>query len=184
MPLENSTKYIKNTEHNQLGKARLKNLLMLTKKWTHDFEKGKHGELIVGQYLINEGFQVSPIISWNIKDENVIYDANQRIEQASKTIFSPDFLVCGKEEMFFADSKLKNFKNCLGWVNVRDYTKYQKAIKKFGLDLRIYFPITETREIYVLKRLPNPSKFEITKQSDGDVYIIPKELLKLVGHFD
>ncbi len=179
MPLKNRTKLLKNAE----GKARLKNFLALTKVWIDDFAKGKRGELIIARHLINKGFQVSPIVSWNSKDEDEIYDANQRIEQASKTIFQPDFLCANKENVFFAEAKFKEKMCWLGWVNVRDYQKYLDVMKNSGFGFHIYFAIVSTREIFVLEKLIAPSGFEMRPQSDGEVYVVPKEHLKLDGHF-
>ena len=146
---------------------------------------GKIGEQLLKRFLIKQGYQVNPITPWNAKDEKKKYTIEQRIERANKTVFSPDMLVCiDKEHAFFADAKLKGYKNCNGWINKRDYDKYFHVIRSTSfIGFRIYFIIKETHEIYVLNKLIDPKDFPITQQSDGEVYVIPAENLVKIGDY-
>jgi len=163
----------------------IKNLMYLTKLWTRDIEKGKLGENILYAFLTSKGYQVLPIMHYEKERESKIYTKEEKMEKAKKTIFAPDFLVCSEEEIFFADAKWKRSLYCLGWVNVRDYEKYLKAQKQMGFHkscFKIYWTING--KIYCLNKLiEDTSQFKRKPQPDGEVFEIPKKLLKLEGQY-
>jgi len=108
------------------------------------------------------------------------YDTERKIKQTEKTIFAPDFLVVSENEIFFAETKYKTKKAYLGMVNVRDYEKYLKMMRKLRcLGFKIFFYVEETEEIYVLEKLLKPN-FPTKRYYDGEVYQIPESELKLV----
>jgi hypothetical protein len=158
------------------------NLLALAKHWLRDVQKGKLGERIVAQFLTEKGFQVYPIVHYEYEHERELYDIERRIEKARETRFCPDFLVVGKDDIFFVDVKLKSSAKFLGWVNQRDYLKYFSTMKRInGIGFKIFFVVEESPgiSIYALDSLVSPRNFETVAQPDGLVYVVPRERLRL-----
>ena len=163
-----------------------RNILALTKKWTEDLEKGKKAEEVVMFWLTQQGHQVYRILHYKHEEQDKLYSTEEKIKQAEETIFAPDFLVFSESQLFFADVKGKSKKQHLGWVNKRDYDKYFKTMQKVqGIGFKIYFYIEETGEIFQLDELIEPKDFEVKRQPDGLVYVIPpEEHLMLVARLD
>lgn len=180
MPLKNRTKFLKAAKPEP--SHRLQNIQQMVRKWEENLAKGKDGEEETAKFLISEGFQVNKIFSWNYDKSEKTFEDSHRED----TVFSPDFLATGKNEVFFADSKGKTKLRFLGMVNKADYDRYFSMMQKIeGIGFRIYFPIQETGEIYVLQNLIEPKLPCGPSPSDGRLcYTIPKDYLNMVGHFE
>lgn len=156
------------------------NLLAMVQEWNENLRKGKDGEEIVYEYLVKQGYQVNVIASHNIEKSGITFNNDHK----ENTVFSPDFLACKGDEILFVDSKAKSHKGSLGWINVSDYEKYYDTMEKInGIGFRIYFPIKERNEIWVMEKLVSASEFpEPFPSTDGRLtYKIPEKFLKNYG---
>jgi hypothetical protein len=157
----------------------LKAIRILAKDWLEDIAKGKKGESIVYQTLIQHGYTIVPFI---LKEkEEIILTKEEKIERAREEKFVPDALAFKNGEAWFIDVKTKSKRKYLGWVNVRDYHKYWNFMKYLKTPaFIIVFYIEETKEIWFhFLRNPNIETFPIEFQPDGEVYTIPQKELKL-----
>ena len=162
----------------------LRNITQMVKGWTESIEKGNRGQRIICSYLIEQGYQASPILYY--KDEQTSTTLKGYSKEEA-TIFSPDILAVNEHEIFFADAKLKTYTGSLGVINKTAYDSYRSTMQKLtGIGFRIYFAIEKpNKEIYLLEKLIDPKDFpEPYLESDGRLcYRIPKEHLKNLGSY-
>lgn len=181
MPLKNKTKFLKTTRTPRVLSRGIENLLHLIEEWKTRFMKGEKGELETRNYLISQGYQVSKVFSWNFeKSETTFKDKHKE-----DIIFSPDFLVTNGKEIFFAEVKGKTSLSSLGLFNKAPYDKYWNIMQKLqGIGFKTYFPIEDTKKIYILENLIDPKDLPPARYIGGYLcYPIPNKHLKKLGEY-
>lgn len=143
--------------------------------------KGEKGELETRNYLISQGYQVCKVFSWKYEKSETTFNDKHKED----IIFSPDLLVTNDSEIFFAESKGKTRLSSLGLFNKAPYDKYWKIMQKLqGIGFKTYFPISDTKEIYVLENLINPKDLPLARIIEGYLcYPIPTKHLKNLGKY-
>jgi len=133
---------------------KIENILAMTRNWVEDLRKGDFGEKIVYKVLKDESYIIVPFPRFlKLTQKKLTFE--EKAEISREIIKFPDALALKADESdniieaFFLDSKYKSYLASNGVVNERDYDGYWLFIKNVEVDLKLFFYIRETTELYV-----------------------------------
>ena len=154
---------------------KLENILAMARKWVEDLRKGDYGENAVYKVLSDKEYIIVPFPRFaELTQKKLTFE--EKTEISRESIKFPDALALKVDESdnlieaFFLDPKYKSRLAKNGVVNERDYDGYWIFIKNVEIDLKLFFYIRETNEIYVhvVRNPKQKPSLETTRYREAD----------------